>query len=126
MTSTLNRRQHDRFALPPMYTALTVDRVSDLRVQSLPGHAYDLSEGGVKIELDVPLNLDERVTVHLDLPGGGTALGSVVHAAARVAWVEEDEAGPTRSALQFCHFLSEADKRRLGSFLGSGLALRAA
>ncbi len=123
-THSIDRRTHERFALVPMYTTVTVQRVADLQMRSCTGHAYDLSAGGVRIELDDPLETGERITLHLGLPGEQwsiTATGEVV-------WVnpDDDDPGPRRMAIRFVAFSSPGDRDRLVRFLGSGLAPRAA
>ncbi|MHC5005060.1 MAG: PilZ domain-containing protein [Planctomycetota bacterium] len=121
---TIDRRQHDRFELVPMYTAVTVQRVTDLRMQTCTGHAYDLSESGVRLELDEALDKGERVTTHLGLPGEQWT----ITATAEVIWVgdADDDPGPRRAALRFVAFPSSGDRSRLLRFLGSGIAPRAA
>ena len=115
----IERRRNERFALAPMYTDVTVQTVSDLQFRTLEGHAYDISQCGVRIELDEPLEIGDRVGVHLGLPGEDVE----VHAAADVVWRYEsdDDPGPRRMALHFHDFLSTADRDRLIRFLGSGV-----
>ena len=45
-----NRREHVRFKVPPMYSTVTACGVDDPTAPPLQGHAYDLSESGVRIE----------------------------------------------------------------------------
>ena len=124
MTVVQNRREFDRFSLPPMYTRVVVRRGSGMRVEELTGHAYDLSEGGLRIELDEPLEPGEHVSLHLGLPGEDVD----VFASGRVVWVgdADDDPGPRRAALQFVKFSTRDDRRRLVRFLGSGMFDRAA
>ena len=121
---TVNRRAHDRFVLTPMYTRVAVQRVTDRRSERLEGHAYDLSEGGIRIELDRALEPGERVSLQLGLPGEDID----IFVAARVTWIsrQDDDPGPRRAALEFGDFLSDMDHSRLVGFLGSGLCRRAA
>ena len=101
-----------------MYTRVTVQRVDAMTMQAVEGHAYDVSESGVRVELDVPLRVDERVSVELCLPGEPTA----VFASGRVVWVndEDDDPGPRRLAIEFTRFLTEADRDRLIRNMGVG------
>ena len=46
-TTTANQRRHPRVALPAGYAAVRVRREGQRRF-ALTGHAYDLSEGGVR------------------------------------------------------------------------------
>ena len=109
------RRGHERIRMQPMYTAVTAclsDRGDDLRLE---GHVYDISMGGVRIELDRPLDPGEIVALQLLLPG----TQSPVQASASVVWVhdEDDDPGPRRMALQFTEFPNNADRDRLGDYI---------
>ena len=121
---SIDRRRHDRFELVPMYTSVTVQSVANLQMRTRVGHAYDLSESGVRLELDEALEEGERVTVHLGLPGEQWS----ITATAEVIWVnaEIDDPGPRRMALSFIAYSSPGDRARLMRFLGSGMAPRAA
>ena len=121
---TFNRRQFERFALPAMYTAVQATRPSQPADEPLTGHAYDISEGGARIELDEPLPEGEPLRVNFNLPGQTSAIA----ANASVVWVnpEEDDPGPRRMALRFTDFVSSADHARLVRFLGSGVTRLAA
>ena len=123
MTTSYNDRAFDRFELTPMYTQVTVTRVDAMAMQAIDGHAYDISEAGVRIELDTPVRVDERVTVELRLPGEDAA----IFASGRVVWVNDadDDPGPRRLAIEFSRFLSEDDRDRLVRHLGFGTWRRA-
>ena len=110
-----NRRAHARLSLRPMYTAVTARRRRG-RPASLCGHVYDISQAGLRIELDEPLQPDESVTLRLDLPAAGT-----VNASARVVWVSDghDDPGPRRAALRFTRFATPADRAGLARLLAS-------
>ncbi len=116
---TFNRRVHERCALPAAYTSVEASGPSHMRGQSLLGHAYDVSEGGVRIELDEPLPQGEPVQVRLSLPGEQDA----VAAHADVVWVNDelDDPGPRRMALRFKDFVTTADRDRLLRFIGQGV-----
>ena len=111
------RRSCRRLRVPPMYTSVTARREADGGAE-LHGHVYDISEHGLRIELDQPLEPGERVALLLDLPG---ALAPV-NASACVVWVNDanDDPGPRRMALRFTRFTRRADRRRLIEFLGQG------
>ena len=121
---TLNRRRFERFALPAAYTAVAVRPMAGRR--SLNGHAYDISESGVRFELDRALPLGAAVEIKITLPGPEETERTVA-ARARVIWVEQDEEepGPVRMAAAF-HGLEAADRERLLAALSSGRYARAA
>jgi hypothetical protein len=110
MTIT-DRRATPRVTLPPMYTSVLVHRNRDMTIETLDGHAYDVSEGGARVELDEALPPGEPVSVAIRLPGGA---GEIV-ASGVVAWANdrEDDPGPCRMALRFTRFFAERDRARL-------------
>ena len=122
--SSMNRRRHERFKLAPMYTEVTTQCVVGERILRLSGHAYELSESGVRIELDEPIEIGTGLALHLRLAGGECD----VSASANVVWLndEEDDPGPRRMALEFDRFLSEQDHVRLCTYLGHSIGSRAA
>jgi len=124
MTTSFNDRAFDRFELTPMYTQVTVTRIDAMTIERIDGHVYDVSEAGVRIELDTPVCVDERVTVELRLPAETAA----IFATGRVVWVNDaaDDPGPRRLAIEFTRFLSDADRDRLVRHLGFGTWCRAA
>jgi hypothetical protein len=99
-----------------MYTAVTARR-AEAAVSELHGHVYDISESGVRIELDEALHPGECVILDLDLPGTRTS----VNASASVVWINDplDDPGPRRMALRFTSFSARADLDRLISYLGT-------
>jgi len=111
-----DRRGHERIRLSPMHTPVMVQSVDDLSVEGWQGHAYDISETGVRIELDEPVDVGREVALHLELPGQTTR----TFVAGEVVWVndDQDDPGPRRMALRFTDFLSEGDRARLLAFLG--------
>ena len=115
---TFNRRQHERFALPAMYTSVEARRGASPVEERLTGHAYDISEGGVRVELDEPLLAGANLNLRLSLPGEQHA----VCVTGDVVWVNdtEDDPGPRRMALRFTSFPQQADRDRLVRFLGHG------
>lgn len=118
------RRLHERFTLAPMYTDVTVQRVENLSLDRFEGHAYDISESGVRIELDVALEIGQGVALHLSLPGQDTPM----FVAADVVWVNDelDDPGPRRMALRFTDFIVETERARLLAYLGNAITRRAA
>jgi len=106
-----DRRVHARHRLTPGYAAVYVQVVEDGRARILDGHVYDVSEGGVRIELDEAPPIGTIVSLCLQLPGaaGGIfATGQIVR-----HFDDGDEAGPRRMALSFRRFLGARDRVRL-------------
>lgn len=124
VSNALDRRQHERFAMPHQYTGITVQPAGSMTVGELSGHVYDISESGIRLELDQALAIGSDVSFQLDLPmGHGCVTGS-----ATVVWVnsEDDDPGPRRCALHIRSFLSPADLARLTGYLGQVQPSRAA
>lgn len=115
---TYQLRAHDRYALDPAYTMVTVQRFEDGRLATVEGHAYDLSPGGIRFELDEPLEVGERVAFCLQLPGETTS----IFVSGRVVWThdEEDDPGPRRMGAVFTRFLAGEDRSRLLRYLNGG------
>ena len=111
------RRSCRRLRVQPMYTSVTARRGEGDQPE-LHGHIYDISEHGLRIELDEALVPGERVALELGLPGAPAPVG----ASACVIWVNDaqDDPGPRRMALCFTGFTDRADRRRLIDFLGRG------
>ncbi len=119
-----NLRKHERLKVEPMYTSVLVQRADGPTIRTLEGHAYDISEGGARIELDESIGCGERVALSLRLPRETMS----VFAMGRVVWEndETDDPGPRRMAIQFTQFLSDADHARLVRHLGVNARRRAA
>jgi hypothetical protein len=113
--SVINRRQHERVAVAPMYShvAVGVPGIDEL----LEGHSYDVSEGGVQIELDDVIEPGTQVSLELVLPvTNGLRLADderIVRVIGNVVWMDDSEPGPVRLAVAFTRFASEADRARL-------------
>lgn len=119
------RRQHERYLLPSMYTAIDI-RTGDAEDFSLSGHAYDLSVGGMRFELDEALEPGTEVCVRITLPGAEHLRPlhrKPIYALASVVWIEPDDlesGGPVRMACVFKAFLQLGDEDRLRARLLSG------
>lgn len=123
-----NRRSFERFAMHPMYTPVTV-RLSPDAATDLEGHAYDVSEGGVRFELDEAIAPGTPVTLRITIPAGeGNASPQGVEVQANVVWIDNDpdEPGPVRMAAVFTRFERPADRGRLLAQLTRGGFARAA
>ena len=123
----INRRRHERFSLPPMYTAVTVQVIGEPKTR-LSGHCYDISEGGVQFELDNALPNGTPVQLTIELPRSGDASESRgdVRVIGNVVWKDESEPGPVRMAATFSRFTDAQDKDRLFRHISGGHLTRAA
>lgn len=117
-SNIINRRQHVRFVMPHQYTAVTVHNSSDMSTAGLDGHVYDMSESGIRLELDEALEVGAQVIFQVQLPMGyGPVTGTAV-----VVWINDadDDPGPRRCALHIRDYLTPADHARLVGYLGEG------
>lgn len=112
----LNRRRHPRFQLEPMYTPVAV-RLLESEVFDNEGHAYDISEGGLRFESDRPIKPGTKVALQITLPNLDSheiGPGRCVFVFANVVWIEdEDMPGPYKMAAVFTHFARAGDRDRL-------------
>jgi hypothetical protein len=119
----VDRRQFPRFMLEAMYTPIAV-RTLDSEVFNIEGHAYDISEGGVRFELDRAVAPGTKIAMQITLPNLDSMQpgpGRSVFVFANVVWLEdEDEPGPVRMAAVFTHFARVGDKDRLIRQFASG------
>lgn len=125
MDVAMNRRRHPRYVLPSMYTAIAV-RPLDSDKFLWEGHAYDISEGGMRFEIDRAIAPGTPVAIRIQLPGAANMRASErrpVYVFANVVWLEEDDldmGGPIRMACVFTQFVQPGDKERLLKRLASG------
>ncbi len=123
VNTQMNRRQYVRYTLEPMYTPVAV-RTPDGTTFDNEGHAYDISEGGVRFELDRAVRPGTTIAMQITLPSGSAediGPGRSVLVFANVVWIEdEDEPGPVRTAAVFTHFARAGDRERLTRSIGSG------
>ncbi len=123
------RRRHERYVLPPMYSPVAV-RTLDRDEYEWEGHAYDISEGGVRFELDRPVAPGTQVALRIDLGPTSSERSTErrsVFVFANVVWMmEEDAPGPTRHAAVFSRFAREGDEEALRERLTTGRYARAA
>ncbi len=107
-TFPVNRRRFERFSLRPMYTSVSLHRRGEAGTHRLDGHAYDICEGGLSVEID-----GEVVRLEDDF-------GSL-SADRSLALI-----GPARVAVRFDRFASDEDLPTLRRYLGQGWLQRAA
>lgn len=126
MTSTpiMNRRAHERFRLAPMYTDVVARCCDEQNAGAIGGHAYDISEGGMRLELDQRFTPGRRLDLAVTLPGTDEPL----HFTGEVVWRHDadDDPGPCRMAVRIVAFATDRDRIRLLRYLGAGHLYRAA
>jgi len=128
MRAIHERRRHQRFDLAGVYLPLAARRL-DEDAFTLEGHAYDLSLGGVRFELDQPIEPGSSIALRIDLPGDrvGAPATRSVFVFANIVWLEdEDEPGPMRMAAVFTRFARHTDAEALARCLEGGRYRRAA
>ena len=127
MANQINRRQFERFSLPPMYSRVTMRRL-DRDSYEYEGHAYDISEAGLCFEIDKPIEPGATVVLRVDLPISGPDDEGYIEVFSRIVRVDEDdqEFGPVRMAASFSRFVRFGDKQRLIAHFCTGRYARAA
>ena len=65
-----DQRQHPRIKVPAMYTLIRA-RVQGSSRYNWTGHIYDVSLGGVRFELDMPIEVGTELEIRGMLPGSG-------------------------------------------------------
>ena len=110
-------REHTRYALNAAYTSVAVRREGEDQYTHM-GHAYDISKGGMRVELDEPLQQGERVDLKVSLPGEQVIQ---IHASGvMVRLHDEEELGPVRMGLSFDGSIDKAESKNLDDFFESG------
>ncbi len=108
-------RQHPRVKVPAMYTLIRA-RVQGSSRYNWTGHIYDVSMGGVRFELDMPVEPGTELEIRGMLPGSGH---TTFRAIGRVVRIHSDahEHGPCIMGLQFESFQSPMDRHRLSQYI---------
>ena len=116
-------RQHPRLTLPPMYTLVRVRPKGHDRY-CWTGHIYDVSEIGMRFEIDHALEPGTAIEVRAMLPGANHIR---FNASGHVVRIHDDEAepGPVRMGMVFDSFTRESDHTLLTDYLGN-VSLKAA
>lgn len=124
----VNRRTHERFMLQPGYTSAAVRIHPDEQTFMLEGHVYDISEGGIRFELDRPIEPGSTVSMRIDLPmnTGDTGPGRSVFVTGNIVWCDVEEPGASKMALAITRFDREGDKGRMIRAMTSKRFMRAA
>lgn len=112
-----------RLKLPAMYTLVRVRlRLPETRRQreryTWAGYIYDISETGMRFELDRMLDPGTELEVEGLLPGG--AGSTTFRAKGRVVRIHDeadDRFGPVRMAMAFDQFDTDEDRRHLAEYV---------
>lgn len=106
-----------------MYAPVAV-RFLENEAFTVEGHAYDISVGGMRFELDRAIEPGTQVAMQITLPSiNDTDIGPgrSVFVFANIVWLEdEDEPGPARMAAVFAYFARAGDEERLQRIFKSG------
>lgn len=123
MNPSSERRRFERFELPSMYTRVAV-RSLDRDEYEWEGHAYDISRGGLRFELDRGFEPGASVAMRIDLPRAPVERSTEprsVFVFARIVWLEDDdEPGPVKMAVVFTSFARSGDEDLLLKRVHSG------
>ena len=131
MKLNTDRRRFPRFDLEAMYTTIAV-RTLENDTFELQGHSYDISEGGIRFELDRGIERGTQIAMMINLPtmnAGDDAHGpdNAVYVFATIVWIEdENEPGPIKMAAVFNRWARQGDRERLIAELGKGVYRRQA
>lgn len=118
---TMNRRDANRVSVKPAYSSVAVTASGS--PERLTGHVYDISEKGLRFEVDRALPVGSAVELELLVPPEES-----IRVTARVVRVfdEADDPGPRRMGAEFTGFVSPGDEARLEGLLDSYQLTRAA
>ncbi|MEO0511685.1 MAG: PilZ domain-containing protein [Planctomycetota bacterium] len=132
MSQHMERRRFERFDVRPMYTPIAV-RLLDETDFTMEGHAYDVSEGGVRFDLDRPVAPGTPVVIRLDLRIAESGVprtggpGRAVFVFSNTVWLDDSELpGEVSLAAAFTRFAHAGDRERLLQQFASGQYLRRA
>lgn len=117
----MNRRDASRFPVKPAYSSVAV--TPNDGTERLTGHVYDISEKGLRFEVDRALPVGSAIELELIVPPEES-----IRVTARVVRVydEADDPGPRRMGAEFIGFSSPGDEARLEGLLDSYQLIRAA
>lgn len=128
MNTAINRRQHERFSVAPMYSSIAV-RPIDQASYTEEGHAYDISETGVCFDLDRGYAPGTELAMRIDLSEmhERDQAPNIIFVVGKVVWADDDEVnGPVRMALSVNKYPREGDREKLVERFGAGKLRRAA
>lgn len=115
LQSGAEARQSPRLRLPAMYTLLRLRKKGQTRY-SQTGYIYDISQTGMRFELDDPIEPGTELEFRALLPGSHT---TTFCAKGRLVRMHDDlhEVGPVRMAMHFDRFKSTIDQQKLAEYL---------
>lgn len=108
-------RQHPRVKVPAMYTLLRARVVGSTRY-TWTGHVYDVSLGGARFELDMPIAEGTQLELRCMLPGGEHTTFRVIGRVVRLH-TDAGDPGPAVMGLAFESFRSPMDRYRLSQYI---------
>jgi len=101
---------HKRFLRKPVNIRVEVERFQ----QGLESASINMSPSGICIELDEPLEADERFRVLLYIPRGKEV--EILKVSARMVWQQHRETGKWRVGAAFVQF-APGDAKRIRQWL---------
>lgn len=115
-TATTDRRNAERFRLETAVVFVVVGAHGDTPETKghFEGHAYDISDSGIRVELDSALPIGTPVDVSVQFPGCGAPI-RLVGTVARL-FDEIDDPGPRRMGIH-AHAATPADEGRFQRLL---------
>lgn len=111
-----DQRRFPRFTLEPGYTRVIIQHVDGRAIEPVEGHAYDIGEGGVRMEADVVPPPGARIGLEMHLPGEGWPIPVIGRVVRQID--ASDELAANRIAVAFHAFRSPFDRARLVRWLG--------
>jgi len=103
------QRQHTRFSVPAMYSLLRARSRSETHFCHT-GHIYDVSLGGLRFELDEPIEPGTELDIRAMLPGPEHVTFRAKGRVVRLHNTDAEDRGPSRMGLAFDQFKSQADR----------------
>ncbi|MEM1186392.1 MAG: PilZ domain-containing protein [Planctomycetota bacterium] len=113
-----DRRRHPRYDVNTAYTPALV-RTQQEDEFTRQAHVYDISEGGIRLELDIAIEPGTPIAVQVMLPGTPISPedidgpGRAVFALGNVVWCDDSEPGPVSVAIAITRFARDSDLDRL-------------
>ena len=98
-----------------MYTLIRA-RVLGSNRYNWTGHIYDVSLGGLRFELDMPIEPGTELEIRGMLPGSGHTTFRAIGRVVRVH-TDESDLGPSIMGLEFESFQSPMDRHRLAQYI---------
>ena len=118
------RRRHPRYPMPPAATELHVRRDGRRRFD-LTGRVHDISAGGVRFELDGPLDPAEEVDVRVVLPARPGVPRRAIRARGRVVrLIDPEGADAAQIAMAFTQVRVPRDPHTLACYIQEAAARR--